>query len=142
MLTNRMEINYLRQWQLISQKRFGCYMPLRCVIMRLNGIFTIVQHEKTLNKKNPNPERCNTKRLWTPLGLVGHATSWARNMVMLSPFGTYDTLLEGLSEYYNICITPLPMLVGPQWTSKKNCLVGQNCSKSSQPEKLLKILNA
>ena len=29
-----------------------------------------------------------------PIGLVGQSTSRGRNLVILSPFGAYDTLLE------------------------------------------------
>ena len=69
-------------------------MPLNCVTMKLKGLFIIGKHEKTLKNQNPNPKRCNTKSLWAPLGLVGQPTSWGRNLVILSPFGAYDTFLE------------------------------------------------
>jgi len=69
-------------------------MPLNYVTMSLKGLFIIGKHEKALNNQNPNPRRCNTKSLWAPLGLVGQPTSQGRNLVILSLFGAYDTLLE------------------------------------------------
>ena len=69
-------------------------MPLKSVTMRLKGIFIIEQQGKTLNNQNPNSRGCNTKILWAPMGLVGQPTSRGHNLVILSPFGVYDTSLE------------------------------------------------
>ena len=69
-------------------------MPLNYVTMRLKGLFIIGKHEKTIKIQNRNPKRCNTKSLWALLGLVGQLTSRGHNFVILSLFGTYNTLLE------------------------------------------------
>jgi len=63
-------------------------MPLNCVTMRLKGLFIIECQGKTLKKQNPN-----AKSLWAPLGLVGNPTSQGHNLVILSPFGTYNIFL-------------------------------------------------
>jgi len=61
-------------------------MPLNCVTMRLQGLFIIEQQGKTLNNRNPNPRKCNTKSFWAPLRLVGQPTSGGRNLVIISLF--------------------------------------------------------
>ena len=47
----------LEQWQLISEKICGSYMPLNYVTMRLKGLFIIEKQWKTLNIQKPNPRR-------------------------------------------------------------------------------------
>ena len=77
----------------MSEKRCGSYIPLNNVKIGLKGNFIIEQQGKTINNQNPNPRRCNTKSLWTLLGLLGKPTSWGHNLVILSLFGAYDMSL-------------------------------------------------
>lgn len=69
-------------------------MPLNYVTMRLKGLFIIEQEGQTINNQKPNYRIWNAKSFWAPLGLVGQPTSRDHNLVILSLFGAYDTLLE------------------------------------------------
>ena len=117
-------------------------MPLNSFKMRLNGLFIIGKHDKTINNQNPNHKICNTKSLWTLLGLVWQPTSRGRNLVILSLFGMYDTFLERSRWVLYVSLQALAYGNGPTANPKKRHLGGQNYSGSSGTKKLLKIVNA
>ena len=109
--------------------------------MSLKGLFIIGKHEKTINKQNPNPKRCNTKSQWAPLGLVGQPTSRGHNLVILSPFGVHDTFLERSLRVIQCLKHASTYDKGPAAGLEKHFLQDQNYSGSSGPEKQLKIVN-
>ena len=140
MLTDIMEIYSQGVGRLISEKRCGGYMPLNCVTMRPEGLFIVEKQWKPLNIQKPNPRRWKGKSLWAPLGLVGTPNSTVRNLVILSPFGTYNTSLE----IYLRVIQDFPNIFSYSYghvsNLKKRRLGGQNYSRSSGLEKLLQKL--
>ena len=67
MLAYKMEINQFGQWYIISKKRCGGYMPLKCVTMRLEDLFIIEKQWKTLKSKNIT-RGDEVPKVWNPLG--------------------------------------------------------------------------
>lgn len=112
-------------------------MPLNCVTMRLKDLSIIEQQGKTLNNQNPKPKRWNSKSLWALLGLVQQPTCQGRNLVKVSLFGMYDTLLER----YLWVLQDFPWAYCYFIDLKKHRLGGQNYNGSLGHEKMLKIIN-